>query len=77
MRIPKEITFLAKQIHHEYTKDVCEGKNLRTEEKPSFVYLCICVSGQRAIPEICEILSDDLPCIPGFKNQLMFPDVTV
>jgi hypothetical protein len=28
-------------------KTVAEVKNLCTEEKPYFVYLCICVSGQR------------------------------
>ncbi len=28
-------------------KTVAKVKNLRTEEKPSFVYLCICVLGQR------------------------------
>jgi hypothetical protein len=28
-------------------KMVAKEKNLRTEEKPSFVYLCIGVSGQR------------------------------
>jgi hypothetical protein len=28
-------------------KTAAKVKNLRTEEKPSFVYLCICVSGQR------------------------------
>ncbi len=28
-------------------KTVVKVKTLRTEEKPSFVYLCICVSGQR------------------------------
>jgi hypothetical protein len=27
-------------------KMVAKVKNLRTEENPSFVYLCICVSGQ-------------------------------
>jgi hypothetical protein len=26
---------------NKYKKDGCKGKNLRTEEKPSFVYLCI------------------------------------
>ncbi len=28
-------------------KTAAKVKNLRLEEKPSFVYLCICVSGQR------------------------------
>ncbi len=28
-------------------KTVAKVKSLHTEEKPSFVYLCICVSGQR------------------------------
>jgi hypothetical protein len=28
-------------------KTVAKVRNLRTEEKPSYVYLCTCVSGQR------------------------------
>ncbi len=36
-----------------YTKDGCEGKNIRTEEKPCFVYLCIvywCIGAKKSQP---------------------------
>ncbi len=41
-------------------KMVAKVKNLRLEEKPSFVYLCICVSGQGNHSLSSPIIDDKL-----------------